>query len=843
VVADLRPDTDPAVDTHRIFAEVLAGVLGVEIGQVSVDSHFFEDLGADSMVMAQFCARVRKRTDLPSVSMKDIYRHPTITGLATAFAEPAPAATGSPVRVPAEAATVQPADGDRMSVEPVSRASTAVKPAGNRQYVLCGALQLLIFLGYSYFAAFLVRGGYEWISAASGPLDIYRRAVVFGTGSFITVCTFPILVKWVLIGRWTPREIPVWSLAYVRFWIVKTLIWSNPLALLFAGTPIYPFYLRALGAKIGRGAAIFSRSVPVCTDLLTIGAGTVIGKQSSFLCYRAHDGRIQTGAVTLGKGVLVGEKTVLEINSSMGDGAQLGHTSALHSGQAVPTGQRWHGSPAVPTEVNYARIAPAQCGRLRQLSYSAFALLRYLLLYLPLTFASLYLLLAMVPPLAALLAKDFEASLSPTLYLDALVLSLALFAGGLFVGLLALGTVPRLLNLLITPDKVYPLYGFHYGVHRMMMALTNRRFFTYLFGDSSVVVHYFRWLGYRLGHIVQTGANFGLVVTHDNPHLTSVGSGTMVADGLLILNTDLSSTSFRMSQVSIGKHNFLGNDIAYPAGGRTGDNCLIGTKAMVPLEGRVHEGVGLLGSPCFEIPRSVARDSRFAHLATGEELRRRLARKNRYDLRTMGLYLFVRWVHTFLLFTLGLVAVDFFGVFAEHAAAAFFAVSLGTTLVYFLLAERAVAAFQRLQPQYCSIYEPYFWWHERYWKLSMGAQLRLLTGTPFKNLASRLQGARVGHRVFDDGCGMPEPTLITIGDDCTLNNTSVIQCHSQEDSTFKSDRVTIGAGCTLGVGALVHYGTTMGDGSVLAADSFLMKGEEIPPLAQWGGNPAREISA
>ena len=29
--------------------------------------------------------------------------------------------------------------------------------------------------------------------------------------------------------------------------------------------------------------------------------------------------------------------------------------------------------------------------------------------------------------------------------------------------------------------------------------------------------------------------------------------------------------------------------------------------------------------------------------------------------------------------------------------------------------------------------------------------------------------------------------------------------------------------------------------SVLAPDSFLMKGEEIPPHARWGGNPAREM--
>ena len=68
------------VPVAAALAEVLAGVLDVK--QVSVDAHFFDDLGADSMVMARFCARARKRDDLPSVSIKDVYRHPTLTGLA-----------------------------------------------------------------------------------------------------------------------------------------------------------------------------------------------------------------------------------------------------------------------------------------------------------------------------------------------------------------------------------------------------------------------------------------------------------------------------------------------------------------------------------------------------------------------------------------------------------------------------------------------------------------------------------------------------------------------------------------------------------------------------------------
>ncbi|MFF3796095.1 acyl carrier protein, partial [Streptomyces sp. NPDC002134] len=65
--------TDPGdslatlAECEQRFAGVLADIVGTD--HVSVDSHFFDDLGADSMLMARFCARVRKQADLPSVSM------------------------------------------------------------------------------------------------------------------------------------------------------------------------------------------------------------------------------------------------------------------------------------------------------------------------------------------------------------------------------------------------------------------------------------------------------------------------------------------------------------------------------------------------------------------------------------------------------------------------------------------------------------------------------------------------------------------------------------------------------------------------------------------------------
>ena len=70
------PASDAPAASEVGYAEVLAAVLGVD--RVPVDSNFFDDLGADSMLMARFCARVRKRDDLPSVAMKDVYQHPTV---------------------------------------------------------------------------------------------------------------------------------------------------------------------------------------------------------------------------------------------------------------------------------------------------------------------------------------------------------------------------------------------------------------------------------------------------------------------------------------------------------------------------------------------------------------------------------------------------------------------------------------------------------------------------------------------------------------------------------------------------------------------------------------------
>ena len=88
---------------------------------------------------------------------------------------------------------------------------------------------------------------------------------------------------------------------------------------------------------------------------------------------------------------------------------------------------------------------------------------------------------------------------------------------------------------------------------------------------------------------------------------------------------------------------------------------------------------------------------------------------------------------------------------------------------------------------------------------------------------------------------MSERTLVEIGDGAALNQGVMLQSHSLEEGAYKSDFIRIGAGATLGVGAFVHYGVTMGERTRLDPDAFLMKGEITPADSRWRGNPARLV--
>ena len=707
----------PKTDRERMLHDALAGVIRAE--HISTEHHFFDDLGANSLLMARVCAAIRKNSGTSNVSMQDIYMHPTIARLAhhlDSSIDGSVATKSEPFHVPS-----------------------------SQSYITCGAMQIGFYAVYLLFGIWIFMAGIQWATATGSAVELYARSVAFGAGLFVVLTAIPVVAKWLLIGRFKVQSIPIWSFAYFRFWAVKTLMRTSP-ATAFIGTPLYNAYLRLMGARIGRNAILRCQFAPVCTDLLTIGDNTIVSNETSLLGYRAQSNFIHMGPVTIGSNAFVGEGSVLDIDTAMGDNTQLGHASSLQSGQRVPDGKRYHGSPAVETFSNYCPIEDKNGTALRGAIYVSFILSTILMIAVPAVMILLYHVWDLHCPstLTSLHCQAISSMSTPLL----LVLSSTLFFGAIGLGLATVYVIPRLCMMLLRPGVTYPNFGFHYLLQSIIQGVSNSGFFGRLFGDSSAIVTFMRYVGWNLNTVYQTGSNMGNNQKHDNPFLCNIGSGTIVSDGLKMLNMQMSATSFRLAESKIGDNNFLGNGITYPPNGRTGTNILFGTKTLVPIDGPVHENVGLLGSPAFEIPRKVCRN-RDMNASLDEQTRRaRLRRKNMYNFVTALIFLASQWVAVFVALMLGQAAIanyDRFGISAFFAASV---ADIAFNLAFFILLERAIMDFKRLKPQLASIYDPYFWWHERYWKLDAFPVLTMFAGTPFRGMLLRAMGMKVGAKLI-----------------------------------------------------------------------------------------------
>jgi amino acid adenylation domain-containing protein len=326
VTVSSRSFAAPETPTEQAIAECLGDKLG--LAQVSVDDHIFDDLGLDSLAAAHVIMALDERFGDGAVSIANLYLHPTVRDLAP--------------RIEAALATQRPR----------SRAPD-VTPASDLAHAICGTLQgatyLVTFAAYAWF--FIT--GLIWTAGAETAAALTGRAILVAGVLFVAPAMIAIAAKWALVGRWQPEQLKLWSLAYFRFWFVRFLVETNPVAL-FRGSPVFNCYLRLLGAEIGENVLLLTKTVPLATDLIRIGDNTVIRKDVHLTGYRADADTMKIGPVEIGSSAVIGEGAVIDIRTEIGDGGQLAHASALISGQSVPPGERWHGAPATPTDADFA---------------------------------------------------------------------------------------------------------------------------------------------------------------------------------------------------------------------------------------------------------------------------------------------------------------------------------------------------------------------------------------------------------------------------------------------------------------------------------------------------------
>ena len=254
---------------------------------------------------------MRLAAPLTPVAMRDIYAHTTIRRLAAAL----------------QAA--------RPSVE--SYSETSYEAPNRLAHALTGAAQMAFYLLTGLAGVAATQASFVFTHAATSPLSLLARAQIVAVIWFFGLNALAIAAKWLLLGRVRPGTIKLWSVNYFRFWAVRRLMALAP-ALLFPGEPLFNAFLRCLGAKIGARAVIYAGSVPVAADLFDVGEDAVVSRRVMAPGYGVDRDGLHFGAIQIGRCAFVGEASVLDYDTSIGDFGQLGHASSLHQGQRVPDG-------------------------------------------------------------------------------------------------------------------------------------------------------------------------------------------------------------------------------------------------------------------------------------------------------------------------------------------------------------------------------------------------------------------------------------------------------------------------------------------------------------------------
>ena len=119
--------------------------------------------------------------------------------------------------------------------------------------------------------------------------------------------------------------------------------------------------------------------------------------------------------------------------------------------------------------------------------------------------------------------------------------------------------------------------------------------------------------------------------------------------------------------------------------------------------------------------------------------------------------------------------------------------------------------------------------------------LTLLHGSEYLCLYFRSLGASVGNNVclYPNGGDpmMTEPELVTIGDNTSIDDASVI-AHINTRGVFKLNPLVIGNNCVLKSNCRLLSGASMEDGSILLEHTLVLAGESVDADTVWQGWPS-----
>lgn len=202
----------------------------------------------------------------------------------------------------------------------------------------------------------IIGSGYVFVQAAmpaaeSGKwlkfvLQLAFIGIIYGIGCFVLV----FLLKWLLIGRYKPRAVPMWTpfvwVSEAITSIYESIAVPNFLQYL-RGTPMLPCMLRLMGAKIGKN--VYMDTIDITEfDCVEIGDNCEFNAWAGPQTHLFEDRIMKIGKVKVGNGVTIGVRTTVLYNAEVGENVEVGPLTLVMKGESIPEKTAWYGSPAQP---------------------------------------------------------------------------------------------------------------------------------------------------------------------------------------------------------------------------------------------------------------------------------------------------------------------------------------------------------------------------------------------------------------------------------------------------------------------------------------------------------------
>ncbi|HLO78763.1 MAG TPA: Pls/PosA family non-ribosomal peptide synthetase, partial [Magnetospirillum sp.] len=807
-LAEMEADEadEPRTDTEAVL---LAAARAVFPGQaIPLDGDFFLDLGGHSLLAARFVSVVRQSPAQAGLTLQDVYTSRSLRAMAACLDERAPR------NAPA--------------------ADRSFTPAPLARRVLCGLAQaavLPIILGLATAPWLGVFISYMLLSGEDATL-LTELGFLLATYSVINLGTVAVAIagKWLVLGRAKPGRYPLWGVYYFRWWLAQRLLTLVHLKW-FQDTPVMRWFLRLLGARIGRDVLIGEVEAGAL-DLVTIGDGATIGSRSHLANAEVIGNELVIGSVTIGANALVGTSCVIGHDTVIGEGAELGDLTAVPAGTQIGAWESWDGSPArmVGTIDPATQPQPPQASALRRAMLSVLYVLALVALP-PITLMPIF------PAFYVFdrLADWFEATLGFG-YLKVLPLLAWPTAMALIVITVGLIAAIRWLVLPSVKPGTYSVHGGFYFRKWIVALCTELTLETLSSLYATVYMRaWYRLMGARIGKGSEISTN--LSGRYD---LIDIGEKCFIADEVVLGDETVRRGWMTLEPVHTGDRVFVGNEAVVPPGTSIPSGSLIGIKSKPPANAEMAGGGIWFGSPPIKLPVR----QQFGDVAanwTYEPPRWRQFARAVFEAFSVSL-------PTMLFITFGTLAVELLApAILAHDYEAVLPQFLGASVAISLaLMLSSVAVKWLMMGTYKPTVKPMWsWWALRteavavmYWGMAGKVLLDHLRGTPFLPWALRLYGVKMGRGVYMDTTDITEFDCVSVGDHTVVNATAGLQTHLYEDRVMKVGRVHVGTGVTIGCTATVLYDTHIGDFAHIGPLTIVMKGEELPAHSAWHGAPA-----